>query len=144
MPQSHSRATHSYTVVEPAKSYEHIQSTHLVIVSTCIVQSKHSTYHAQAQDHTAPEEHVIEQSPASDPFASLHHDNRHLQHHGEEAIAPKFPRDTAHDQLMRKRRDEKSDRGCYGTRHVVLRGRVDMASEEVMDRLLFWLEKCVM
>lgn len=55
------------------------------------------TYHAQAQDHTTPEEHVVEQGAASDPLAPLHHDDGHLQHHCEKAVASKLACDAAHD-----------------------------------------------
>jgi hypothetical protein len=94
------------------------------------------TYHAQAQNHTAPEEHIVEQCTASDPLASLDHDNRHLQHHSEEPIASELPCDAAHNQLMCKCRDKESDSRCDWTRHVVLRCRVDVTTEEVMNRLV--------
>jgi hypothetical protein len=94
------------------------------------------TYHTQSQDHAAPEEHVVQQSAAADPLAPLNHDNGHLKHHGKEAIASELSCNATHDQLMRKRGDEKGDGGRKWSRHVVLRGRVDMATEEVMNWLV--------
>jgi hypothetical protein len=94
------------------------------------------TYHAQAQDHTAPEEHVVQKSAASDPLAPLHHDNWHLKHHRKESVAPEFSCDTTHDKFMRKRRDEERYGGSDWARHVIFRRRVDMATEEMVDRFV--------
>ena len=94
------------------------------------------TYHAQPQDHAAPEEHVVEQGAPSHPLASLHHDNGHLQHHCEKSVASELARNTTHDQLVRKRRYEESDCGRNWARHVVLRCRVDVTTEEVVNWLI--------
>jgi hypothetical protein len=94
------------------------------------------TYHTESQNHAAPEQDVVQQSAASNPLASLQHDDRHLQHHCDEAVAPELPSDASHHQLMRESGNEKRD--CRGkrARHVILRGGVDMSSEEVVDGLV--------
>lgn len=63
------------------------------------------TYHAQTQDHTAPEQDIVEDGPVANPSTALHQDYRHLQHHGNEAVSTELAGDAAHDQLV-----------CY-TRH---------------------------
>ena len=90
------------------------------------------TYHTQSKNHTTPEQHIVQQCPASDPFTSLHHNDRHLQHHGEEAVASELSGDAAHDQLMRKCRDEERDERSKRAREMVLRCAVDVPPEEVV------------
>jgi hypothetical protein len=45
----------------------------------------------------------VEQSPASEQFTPLNHDNGHLHHHHKEAVASEFLGDAAHDEFMGKR-----------------------------------------
>lgn len=91
-------------------------------------------HHAQTQDHATPEQHVVENGSITDPRAALNQDNRHLQHHGDKAIATELACDAAHDQLMRYTGHQEGDEGGHGTRHGIARSRVDMTAEEVVDR----------
>jgi hypothetical protein len=107
------------------------------MVSDCETNtSAQSSYHTESQDHAAPEQNIVEQSAASNPLAPLQHDDGHLQHHCDEAIAPKFPRNAAHDQFVGQSGDE--ERYCRGkrARHVVLRGGVDVSAKEMVNRLV--------
>lgn len=91
------------------------------------------THHAQAQNHAAPEQHVVEQATLPNVLAPLHQHNRHLQHHGHEAVAAEFARNAAHDQLVRKTGNEKGDECRHGSRHGVARSAVDVPPEEVVN-----------
>lgn len=92
-----------------------------------------TTHHSQPQNHTTPKQHIIQQRPSPHPLTPLHHHNRHLQHHSHKPIPPKLPCNTAHDQLMRKGRDEERDDSGKRARHMAARGAVDVAAEEVVD-----------
>jgi len=98
------------------------------------IRRKFITYHAKPQDHAAPKEDVVQQSAASNPLAPLQHYNRHLEHHRDETVASELSRNAAHDKLMRQRRDEEGDCRSQRTRHVVLRRRVDVSSEEMVTK----------
>jgi len=90
------------------------------------------SYHRQPKDHGAPEEHVVEKGATPDPLRALDHDNRHLQHHRNEAIATELACNAAHDKFMRESADEKRDDRGHGAGHVAARRRVDVSPEEVM------------
>ena len=98
------------------------------------IYQEFTTYHAKPQDHAAPKEDVVQQSAASNPLAPLQHYNRHLEHHRDETVASELSRNAAHDKLMRQRRDEEGDCRSQRTRHVVLRRRVDVSSEEMVTK----------
>jgi hypothetical protein len=91
------------------------------------------TYHAQSEDHTAPEQNVVQQCPALHPLASLHHDYWHLKHHGKKPVSSKLPCDAAHHQFMCECRYEKGDKGSERARQMILGGRVDVSTEEMMN-----------
>jgi len=59
-----------------------------------------NTYHTKPQDHATPEQHIVQQCATPDPFAPLQHDNWHLEHHGDEAIASELSCYTSHDKLV--------------------------------------------
>ena len=92
-----------------------------------------ATYHAQPEDHAAPEQDIVQQSPLPDPWRPLDHDNGHLEHHGDEAVPAELARDAAHDELVGKTRDKEGDYGGDGTGDGVQRRAVDMASEKMVD-----------
>jgi hypothetical protein len=98
------------------------------------IGEKNRTYHAQTQDHTAPEQDIVENGSVADPSAALDQDYRHLQHHRNEAVPTELASDAAHDQLVCYTRDQEGDEGGHGTGHRVTRRRIDMATEEMMDR----------
>jgi hypothetical protein len=91
------------------------------------------TYHAQARDHTAPEQDIVENGSVADPWAALDQDDGHLQHHGNEAVPTELASDASHDQLVCYTRDQEGDEGGHGTGHCVARCRVDMPTEEMVD-----------
>jgi hypothetical protein len=91
------------------------------------------THHTQPQHHTTPKQHIIQQRPPPHPLAPLHHDNRHLQHHGEKPIAPELPCNASHDELVREGADEEGGEGGEGTGEGVSARGVDVAAEEVVD-----------
>ena len=98
------------------------------------IGNKDGTYHAQTQDHATPEQNIVENGSVTDPSAALDQDYRHLQHHGDEAIPTELAGDASHNQLVCYARNQESDEGGHGTRHGVARCRIDMATEEMMDR----------
>lgn len=115
--------------------YKHVQRTHLLIVSNLSSFGRdESAYHTKSQDHAAPEQDIVQQCTTLDPFASLQHDDGHLKHHGNKAVASEFSRDTAHDQFMGQRGDEKGDYYGQWPRHVVLGRTVNVSSKKLMHR----------
>lgn len=92
-----------------------------------------ATYHAQSQNHTTPEQDIIEQRSTPDPPASLNHDNGHLQHHCNKAIATELSSDATHDKLVGQAGYEEGDDGGHRSGHGVQGSAIDMASEEVVD-----------
>jgi hypothetical protein len=117
--------------------HKHIQSTHLYTISNIFTHFRRTfTHHTQPQHHAAPEQDIVQQRAAPHPLAALHHDDRHLKHHGEEAISSELARDAPHDKFVSERRDEEGNGRGDGARRVVLRGRVHVSSEEMVDGLV--------
>jgi hypothetical protein len=98
------------------------------------IGEKDVPYHAQTRDHAAPEQDIVEDGTVANPWAALDQDYRHLQHHGKETVSTEFASDAPHNQLMCYTRHQEGDECGYGTGHRVARCRVDMATEEMMDR----------
>lgn len=116
--------------------HKHVQRTHLHIVSTPLKTSRSQigkTHHTQPQHHTTPKQHIIQQRPAPHPLAPLHHDNRHLQHHGEKPIPAEFSGNAAHDEFVREGGDQEGGESGEGAGEGVSARGVDVAAEEVVD-----------
>lgn len=74
----------------------------------------------------------IQKRPPPHPPAPLRHDQRHLQHHGDGAVAPQLLGDAGEDELVREGADEEGEGRGHWPRDDGARGRVDVAPEEVV------------
>lgn len=105
-------------------------------VSRAVYELCSIAHHRKPENHRAPEKHIVQEGAALHPLGSLHQHNRHLQHHGDKAVAAELPRDATHDQLVSERADEEGDCRRKRARHVATRCRIDVASEEVVHWLI--------
>lgn len=117
---------------------QHVQRAHLSNSSATSsppnVIKEWSTYHAQAKNHRAPETDIVQQPLSPDPLCLLNHHNGQLAHLRQKSIPPNLLRNTSHHNLMADSTHQKHNQHCHLLANMRPTRRVNVSSQEMMDR----------